>query len=131
MALLLADLGITESHSRPHTSIGDPFSESHFKTLRHQPEYPKRFGCIEDARTFCLSLFDRYDRDRHHSGLGLMTPDRVHHSQVDAIYAARQSVLDRAFTETPQRSVRATPEPPAKRIAAWIDPPPKTEADRA
>lgn len=130
-ALLLADLGITKSHSRPHTSNDNPFSESHFKTLKYQPEFPKRFGCIEDARTFCRSFFDWYNRDHHHSGLGLMTPDQVHYGQVEAIYEARQTVLDRAFTETPQRFVRATPKPPAKPIAAWINPPPKNEPDQA
>lgn len=130
-ALLLADLGITKSHSRPHTSNDNPFSESHFKTLKYQPEFPQRFGCIEDARTFCRAFFDWYNRDHHHVGLGLMTPDQVHFGQVDDIHDARQQVLDRAFLANPQRFVRKAPRPPAKPVAAWINPPPKTEAGQA
>lgn len=101
-----------KSHSRPHTSNENPFSEYHFKTLKYQLEFPKRFGCIEDAMIFYRSFFDWYNRDNHHIGLGLMTPDQAHYGQVDAIYEARQTVLDRAFTENPQRFVRATPKPP-------------------
>src|SRR5271169_5269851 len=65
-ALLLADLGVTKSHSRPYTSNDNPFSESHFKTLKYQPQFPQRFGCIEDAKTFCRSFFDWYNQDHHH-----------------------------------------------------------------
>ncbi|MEA2777733.1 MAG: putative transposase [Acetobacteraceae bacterium] len=43
-AFLLADLGVTRSHNRPHTSSDKPFSESHFKTLKYQSRFPKRFG---------------------------------------------------------------------------------------
>jgi putative transposase len=96
-ALLLADLGVTKSHSRPYTSNDNPFSESHFKTLKYQPQFPQRFGCIEDAKTFCRSFFDWYNQDHHHAGIGLMTPDQVHYGQVDEVYAARQKTLDRAF----------------------------------
>ena len=74
-ALLLADLGVTKSHSRPHTSNDNPFSEAHFKTLKYQPQFPKRFGCIEDAKTFCRSFFTWYNQNHHHAGIGLMTPD--------------------------------------------------------
>jgi transposase InsO family protein len=76
-ALLLADLGVTRSHNRPHTSNDNPFSESHFKTLKYQPRFPKRFGCIEDARSFCRQFFDWYNQYHHHSGIGLMTPDQA------------------------------------------------------
>ena len=72
-AFLLADLGVTRSHNRPHTSNDNPFSESHFKTLKYQPRFPKRFGCIEDARSFCRPFFDWYNQDHHHAGIGLMT----------------------------------------------------------
>ncbi len=130
-ALLLPDLGITKSHSRSHTSNDNPFSESYFKTLKVQPQFPQRFGCIEDARTFCRAFFDWYNRDHHHVGLGLMTPDQVHFGQVDDIHDARQQVLDRAFLANPQRFVRAAPRPPAKPVAAWINPPPRTEAGQA
>ncbi len=125
--LLLADLGVTKSHSRPHTSNDNPFSEAHFKTLKYQPEFPKRFGCVEDARAFCRDFFIWYNRDHHHAGIGLMTPDQVHHGQADAVYAARQETLDRVFRINPERFVRKRPEPPAKPIEAWINPPQKPE----
>jgi transposase InsO family protein len=89
-AFLLADLGVTKSHSRPHTSNDNPFSEAHFKTLKYQPEFPKRFGCIEDARAFCRRFFTWYNQDHHHIGIGLMTPDQVHYGQADVVHAARQ-----------------------------------------
>ena len=72
-ALMLADLGVTKSHSRPYTSNDNPFSESHFKTLKYQPQFPQRFGCIEDAKTFCRSFFGWYNQDHHHAGIGLMS----------------------------------------------------------
>jgi putative transposase len=96
-ALMLADLGVTKSHSRPYTSNDNPFSESHFKTLKYQPQFPQRFGCIEDAKTFCRSFVDWYNQDHHHAGIGLMTPDQVHYGQTDEIYAARQKTFDRAY----------------------------------
>ena len=100
-ALLLADLGVTRSHNRPHTSNDNPFSESHFKTLKYQPTFPQRFGCIEDARSFCRRFFDWYNQDHHHAGIGLMTPDQVHYGQTDAVHAARQHTLDQAFRDKP------------------------------
>ncbi len=122
-ALLLADLGVTKSHSRPHTSNDNPFSEAHFKTLKYQPQFPKRFGCIEDAKTFCRGFFDWYNQDHHHAGIGLMTPDQVHYGQADQVYAARQTTLDHAFRRNPERFVNKSPAPPAKPTAAWINPP--------
>jgi putative transposase len=122
-ALLLADLGVTKSHSRPHTSNDNPFSESHFKTMKYQPQFPQRFGSIQDAKTFCRSFFDWYNQDHHHAGIGLMTPDQVHYGQADAIHAARQVTLDAAFNKNPERFVRKEPRPPKKPIATWINPP--------
>ena len=122
-ALLLADLGVTQSHSRPHTSNDNPFSESHFKTMKYQPQFPQRFGCIQDAKAFCRSFFDWYNQEHHHAGIGLMTPDQVHYGQVDEIHAARQNILDGAFDRNPERFVRKEPEPPAKPTATWINPP--------
>ncbi len=122
-ALLLADLGVTRSHNRPHTSNDNPFSESHFKTLKYQPSFPQRFGCIEDAKSFCRRFFDWYNQDHHHAGIGLMTPDQVHYGQTDAVHAARQHTLDQAFRANPERFVNKTPIPPAKPTAAWINPP--------
>ena len=122
-AFLLADLGVTKSHSRPYTSNDNPFSESHFKTLKYQPQFPKRFGCIQDAKTFCRHFFNWYNRDHHHLGLGLMTPDQVHYGQADQIYAARQTILDQAFQINPERFVNRPPKPPLKPTAVWINPP--------
>ena len=126
-ALMLADLGVTKSHSRPHTSNDNPFSEAQFKTLKYQPEFPKRFGAIDQARDFCRRFFDWYNRDHHHAGIGLMTPDQVHHGQADAVHAARQLVLDAAFSRNPERCVRDRPVPPGKPEAVWINPP--TQSD--
>ena len=123
-ALLLADLGVTRSHNRPHTSNDNPFSESHLKTLKYQPRFPQRFGCIEDARSFCRQFFDWYNQDHHHAGIGLMTPDQVHYGQIDAVHAARQLTLDHAYRENPERFVNKAPSPPDKPTAAWINPPP-------
>src|SRR4051795_10431110 len=122
-ALMLADLGVTKSHSRPHTSNDNPFSEAHFKTLKYQPEFPSRFGCVEDAKEFCRRFFSWYNQDHHHAGLGLMTPDQVHYGQADDVHAARQRTLDRAFCLNPERFVRKPPEPPARPTAVWINPP--------
>jgi transposase InsO family protein len=122
-AFLLADLGVTRSHNRPHTSNDNPFSESHFKTLKYQPRFPKRFGCIEDARSFCRRFVDWYNQDHHHAGIGLMTPDQVHYGQIDVVHAARQVTLDQAFREYPERFVNQAPTPPDKPTAAWINPP--------
>ena len=125
-ALMLADLGVTKSHSRPHTSNDNPFSESHFKTIKYQPQFPQRFGCIQDAKAFCRNFFDWYNQEHHHAGIGLMTPDQVHYGQADAIHAARQNTLDGAFNRNPERFVRKEPQPPAKPTATWINPPQKT-----
>jgi putative transposase len=114
-ALMLA--GVTKSHS--HTSNDNPFSD--FKTLKYQPEFPSRFGCVEDAKEFCRRFFAWYNQDHHHAGLGLMTPDQVHYGQAEA--AARQATLDRAFRSNPERFVRKPPEPPARPTAVWINPP--------
>jgi putative transposase len=122
-AFLLADLGVTKSHSRPHTSNDNPFSESHFKTLKYQPSFPRCFGCIEDARQFCRTFFGWYNQAHHHASLGLMTPDQIHYGQADQIYAARQVALNRAFAEHPERFVRKQPVPPGKPTAVWINPP--------
>jgi transposase InsO family protein len=120
---LLADLGVTRSHNRPHTSNDNPFSESHFKTLKYQPRFPQRFGSIDDARNFCRRFFDWYNQDHHHAGIGLMTPDQVHFGRVDAVHAARQVTLDRAFAEHPARFVNKAPVPLAKPTATWINRP--------
>jgi putative transposase len=123
VALLMADLGITKSHSRPHVSNDNPFSEAHFKTLKYRPGFPSRFGSIEDARAFCRSFFDWYNGEHRHGGLGLMTPEMVHRGRGEQVRAARQAVLSDAYAAHPERFVRKHPEPPKLPTAVWINPP--------
>jgi len=100
---LLADLGVVKTHSRPHVSDDNPYSESQFRTLKYRPGFPDRFGSIEDARGFCQSFFQWYKHQHHHSGLGLMTPAMVHHGQAAHILAHRQVVLNAAYSAHSQR----------------------------
>ena len=130
-ALMLLDLGVLKSHSRPHTSNDNPFSEAHFKTLKYQPEFPKNFETIEQARAFCRRFFAWYNQDHHHAGIGLMTPDQIHFGQAQEIYAARQATLDAAFLTTPERFVHKQPKPPQIPTAVWINPPKPTEETQA
>lgn len=122
-ALLLADLGITQSLSRPHISDDNPFSEAHFKTIKYRPDFPDRFGSIEDARDFCVRLFDWYHHQHHHSGLGWMTPADVHFGRVERVRAQRARALDAAYQLHPERFVRQHPTPPPLPAAVWINPP--------
>ena len=123
VALLMADLGVTKTHSRPHVSDDNPYSESQFRTLKYRPGFPDRFGSIEDARGFCQSFFQWYNHEHHHSGLGLLTPAVVHHGQGHQIRAQRQIVLDAAFQAHPERFVRQPPRPPELPSQVWINRP--------
>ena len=125
VALLLSDLGVTKTHSRPHVSDDNPYSESHFKTLKYRPEFPQRFGSIQDARGFCQSFFRWYNGEHHHSSIGLLTPETVHYGLAPQVIAERQRVLDQAYQLRPERFVRRPPQPPALPPAAWINPPQK------
>jgi len=127
VALLLADLGIVKSHSRPHTSNDNPYSEAHFKTLKYRPGFPDRFGSIEDARAFCQRFFPWYNTEHHHSGIGLMTPAIVHAGLAPEVQAARAITLSQAYAAHPERFVRRAPRPPDLPTAVWINPPPKKE----
>ncbi len=122
--MLLADLGVTKTHSRPHVSDDNPFSESQFKTLKYRPQFPERFGSIQDARAFCHVFFPWYNTEHHHSGIGLLTPEVLHHGRADDIMAQRQAVLTQAFQRNPERFVRVYPRPPERPTAVWINPPP-------
>jgi putative transposase len=124
VAFLLADLGVTKTHSRPHTSNDNPYSESHFRTLKYRPDFPPSFGCIEDARTFCRRFFAWYNTEHRHSGVAWHTPYNVHHGQSDTVHAVRADVLAAAYARTPQRFVRKRPEPTALPAIAWINQPP-------
>jgi putative transposase len=123
VALLLSDLGILKSHSRPHVSNDNPYSESQFKTLKYRPDFPKRFGSIQDARAFCRHFFAWYNETHRHSSIGLLTPSDVHHGRAAAIHALRAEVLSEAYAAHPERFVRKPPAPPKLPTAAWINPP--------
>ncbi len=123
VALLLADLGVTKSHSRPHVSDDNPFSEAQFKTLKYRPDFPKNFGCIEDARAHCVDFFAWYNDDHHHSGLAMFTPADVHHERVGQRLAARQTVMDAAFKAHPARFPHGRPVVRPPRDKVWINPP--------
>ena len=123
VAQLLADLGVTKTHSRPHTSNDNPFSEAQFKTLKYRPQFPQRFGSQEDGRGFCQGFFRWYNHDHRHWGLGLMTPATVHYGLDERIHARRQQVLLAAYKRTPERFVSKTPQPPQRPQLVWINPP--------
>jgi len=123
VAFLLADLGVTKTHSRPHVSNDNPYSESQFRTLKYRPEFPDRFGCIQDSRAFCQGFFRWYNGEHRHSGLGLLTPAMVHYKQTDLVLEQRQHVLSAAYQLHPERFVRSAPRPPAVPTEAWINKP--------
>jgi putative transposase len=123
VALLLADLGVTKTHSRPHVSNDTPSSEAQVKTIKDCPAFPDRFGGIEHARLFCHDFFGYYNTEHRHSGLGLLTPESVHYGYAEQILAARRVTLQGAYVTHPERFVRRPPEPPVLPRAAWINPP--------
>jgi hypothetical protein len=126
VAALLADLGVSESHSRPHVSNDNPFSEAQFKTMKYQPTYPKRFGSQADAHSWAQAFFPWYNFEHHHSSLGLMTPATVHYGQAAQLWQQRQAVLQQAYAAHTQRFVKGVPQPPALPTAVWINPPAET-----
>ena len=122
VAHLLADLGVTKSHSWPHQSNDNPFSEAQFKTLKYSSTFPQRFSNPAHARSFCDRFFDHYNNRHHHTGLALLTPADVHHGRADTITAARQHVLDAAYAARSDR-FRTPPRAPQLPAAVWINPP--------
>lgn len=123
MALLLSDLGITKSHSRPQVSNDNPFSEAQFKTVKYHPSYPERFGSIQDARAWAQMFFDWYNHHHRHSALSLMTPAMVHYGRAETVREQRLQVLDAAYKAHPERFVNGQPNLPALPKAVWINPP--------
>jgi putative transposase len=123
VALLLADLGVTQSHSRPHVSNDNPYSEAQFKTLKYRPGFPRRFGSIEAARAHCQDFFSWYNNQHRHGGLGLHTAADVHHGRAAAAQEARTRVLTAAYLAHPERFVRSPPAPPDLPAGSWINPP--------
>ena len=123
VAQLLADLGVTKTHSRPHVSNDNPYSESQFRTLKYCPQFPERFGSIQDSRSFCQDFFSWYNKEHRHSGIALMTPEQVHYGFADEIASHRASVLAAAFNRHPNRFKNKIPVPDALPKAVWINPP--------
>lgn len=123
VAFLLADLGVTKTHSRPRCSNDNPYSESQFRTLKYRPDFPTRFGSFEDAHAHCDDFFSWYNHEHRHSGIGFHTPADVHYGRARAIDIERARVLDAAYAAHPERFVRRPPTPPAVPDAAWINKP--------
>ncbi len=129
VAQLLLDLGVTKTHSRPHISDDNPYSEAQFKTLKYRPDYPERFGCLADARAWAQAFFTWYNHEHHHTGLGLLTPAVVHAGQSRAVLAKRQQTLQAAYAAHPERFVKGAPIPKALPRAVWINPPRLTDPE--
>lgn len=124
VAQLLADLGVTKTHSRPYVSNDNPYSESQFKTMKYRPSFPERFGSIQDARTWARPFFHWYNHEHHHSGLALLTPVTVHYDRAQAVLEQRQKVLQAAYAAHPERFVRGEPKPLSLLTEVWINKPP-------
>ena len=123
VAFLLADLGVTKTHSRPHVSNDNPFSEVQFKTLKYRPDFPERFGAIQDARAHAHVFFPWYNTEHHHSGLGLLTPHDVHFGLAAQRVADRAAVLTTAYAAHPARFPAGRPMPAPTPTEVWINPP--------
>jgi putative transposase len=128
VTFLLADLGVIQSHSRPHASNDNPYSEAQFKTLKYRPGFPARFGSIEAARAHCQAFYPWYNTQHRHSGLGLHTAADIHHGTAAAVRASRARVLTAAYHKHPERFVRRPPAPPRPPAISWINPPEEKEA---
>ena len=122
---LLANLGVSKSHSRPHVSDDNPYSEAQFRTLKYRPDYPERFGCDADARAWARSFFRWYNNEHYHSALGLLTPADVHYGRADQILQKRRQVLYAAYEKNPERFVKGVPKPAELPGEVWINPPKK------
>jgi putative transposase len=126
VAFLMADLGVTKSHSRPYVSDDNPYSESQFRTMKYRPEFPDRFGCIQDSRAFCQQFFKWYNEEHRHSGIALLTPAVVHFGETQTVLAYRQVVLDAAYRAHPDRFVTQSPRPLPLPSEVWINKPVST-----
>jgi len=120
---LLLDLGVAKTHSRPYTANDNPYSESHFKTLKYRPDYPDRFDTLVSARVWAKPFFHWYNNEHYHSGLNLMTPKMVHYGQVEVVRTQRNQVLQVAYTAHPERFVQGPPQAPSAPEAVWINEP--------
>jgi putative transposase len=129
VALLLADLSVTKTHSRPYTSNDNPYSESQFRTMKYRPEFPDRFGSIQDSRAFCQTFFSWYNDQHRHSGIGMMTPAMVHYGLAAAAFKNRQTTLDLAYRSHPERFVQRPPTPLPLPKEVWINKPITSDND--
>jgi len=129
VALLLADLGITKSHSRPYVSNDNPYSEAQFKTMKYRPDFPERFGSIEDSRSFCHGFFRWYNMEHYHSGIAFLIPEDVHYGRAEQIIKEREKILKMAFEKHPNRFKGKVPKPMALPKAVWINKPLPNESD--
>lgn len=123
VAFLMADLGVTKTHSRPYVSDDNPYSESQFRTMKYRPEFPERFGCIQDSRAFCQQFFQWYNQEHRHSGIAMLPPAVVHFGEAQTVLTHRQAVLNAAYQAHPDRFVRQPPKPPPLPSEAWINRP--------
>jgi putative transposase len=130
VAHLLADLGVTKSHSRPHVSNDNPYSESQFKTMKYRGEFPQRFGSYQDALGFCRRFFDWYNQEHYHTGIGLLTPSCLHEGRAPEVLSKRQTTLKIAWQKYPDRFVNGIPKPLEAPRAVWINPPKKKPDDK-
>ena len=129
LALFLADLGVTKTHSRPYVSNDNPYSEAQFKTMKYRPDYPDRFGSLQDARAWARLFFHWYNHEHYHTGLALLTPATVHYGHAQAVLDRRQHVLQTAYAAHPERFVRGVPRSPSLPSEVWINKPsPEQEA---
>jgi putative transposase len=128
-AQLLADLGVTRTHSRPHCSNDNPYSEAQFKTMKYRPEFPNTFSTLQSARSFGQYFFGWYNQKHHHSGIAMLTPSQVHHGKALAVVAKRAIVLDAAWQKHPERFVHGRPTPKAPPTSVWINPPAPATVD--
>jgi putative transposase len=123
VAQLLAALGIIKSQSRPHVSNDNPFSESHFKTLKYRPEFPDHFASYDEGRAFCVAFFAWYNDEHYHSGLRMLTPASVHYGRAGPILSQRALTLAAAYAAHPERFVQGLPKPKTVPETVWINPP--------
>jgi putative transposase len=124
VATLLADLGVTRSHSRPSVSNDNPYSESLFKTMKYTPTFPERFGSLTDARAFMTAFVEAYNHKHHHTGIGLHTPADVHYGHTRAVSQTRSAALAAARAAHPERfNTSEDPKILALPVDAWINQP--------
>ncbi len=130
VAFLLSDLGVTKSHSRPYVSNDNPFSESHFKTMKYRPDFPERFNSMAEAREFCCNFFDWYNKEHYHSGIGFLTPESVHYGFAEDILENRKKVLLDAFEKNPKRFRFKKPKLKKLPKSVWINKPDNIENEK-